>query len=68
MIVNCVWSSWHNGECSEACGGGERTNVRYKKVVEGKGGICSGGFKVKENCNTHLCQGKINLINFITKS
>ena len=62
MTVNCVWSSWHDGGCSKACGGGERTKVRYKIVVEGKGGLCFGGFKIKENCNTHPCKRKINLI------
>ena len=58
-IVNCVWSSWFVGECSNTCGGGERTNTRHRKVVEANGGKdCIGQFNTTESCNQNACPGQ----------
>ena len=67
LIVDCVWSRWFIGQCSKSCEGGDRTNVRYKEVVERYGGICSGEFTLIEPCNTDPCPGKQDMINIITK-
>ena len=60
MTVDCVWSSWFPGRCSKSCGGGERINTRFKKVVEKHGGSCSGNFNVTDTCHTNLCPGMRN--------
>ena len=67
-VVDCVWSEWFIGECSERCDGGKRTNVRYKEIVESNGGSCSGDFKTDESCNTDSCPGKRNTISITKKS
>ena len=60
-IVDCKWSDWSFGTCSEKCGGGTRTNTRTEEVSamhEGK--PCAGGDSVEESCNTESCSGYSN--------
>ena len=41
IIVNCVWSNWTEGVCSEICGvPGKRVDTRAKIVEEKDGGTC----------------------------
>ena len=55
-IVDCEWSDWIIGTCSETCGGGTRTNIRTEKVASANGGMdCQGPSTVEETCNIHDC-------------
>ena len=45
------------GECSKTCGGGERTNLRDKKIRDRNGGTCSGTPTVTEMCSMDFCPG-----------
>ena len=45
------------GECSKTCGGGERTNLRDKKIRDRNGGTCSGTPTDTETCNVDFCPG-----------
>ena len=60
IAVDCEWDEWNVGECSKACGGGERTNTRDKKVEASNGGEeCSESAIVTESCNIDECPGKL---------
>ena len=45
------------GECSKTCGGGERTNLRDKKIRDRNGGTCRGTPTITEMCNMDFCPG-----------
>ena len=57
LLVDCEWAQWVLGECSKTCGGGERTNLRDKKIRERNGGTCSGTPTDTETCNVDFCPG-----------
>jgi hypothetical protein len=60
-LVDCEWNEWKIGECSQTCGGGERTNTRDKKIREAHGGKeCSGSSTITETCNVNDCPGKLS--------
>ena len=69
--VDCKWSDWQIGECSQSCGGGIRTNNRSKIVEEANGGKCPGDEYdnptiMTENCNEDVyCPGKISALIFL---
>ena len=56
--VDCQWGAWTTGTCTKTCGGGSRTKIREKTVVESKFGRCIGSFSLTENCNTNQCPGR----------
>ena len=59
IIVHCEWNDWETGKCSEACGGGSRTNTRTEKVSAAHGGNdCNGTSSIHESCNVQECPGK----------
>ena len=58
MLVNCQWSSWSLGACSDTCGGGSLTKTRTKDVEEANGGTCDGQPTGNEICNTNPCPSK----------
>ena len=56
FIVHCEWNAWVQGECSQTCGGGVRTNTRTENVEAKHGGEeCSGPSSLEESCNTQEC-------------
>ena len=58
ISVDCEWEEWKEGECSNECGGGLRTNTRVVKQKAENGGMeCSGYSNVTELCNTEHCPG-----------
>ena len=58
-MVDCEWEEWRIGECSKTCGGGERINIRNKKIDATNGGKeCSGNSTVTDSCNKIECPGK----------
>ena len=57
--INCQWGGWTEGECSQTCGTGNRTNTRTKLVVEEHGGTCTGNATEVVECNTNECPSKI---------
>ena len=56
--VHCEWNGWVEGECSDLCGNGTRTDTRTKLVNEAHGGNCTGDPTKIEGCNTHPCPSK----------
>ena len=59
VSVNCIWGEWTDGNCSVPCGGGYQINFREKLVSEMYGGECEGDSETEEQCNMHMCPGKI---------
>ena len=60
--VDCTWAPWYSwSACNKSCGGGSRTKVRTKSVVEAHGGTCSGALIDTEACNSQECPG-LNLL------
>ena len=58
-MVDCEWDEWRIGECSKTCGGGERINIRNKKIEAINGGKeCSGTSNLTDSCNKIECPGK----------
>ena len=57
VAVNCQWSAWNSGSCSETCGSGVLTKTRNKTVLEAHGGACSGESTATETCNIISCPG-----------
>ena len=59
-VVNCEWSKWQIGECSEECGGGTRVDTREVIVAASHDGAeCSGLSNITEDCNLQECPGKL---------
>ena len=58
--VDCVWSGWSdNGACSKTCGGGTKSQIRSKIIVEKNSGSCIGSSKrYGISCNTNYCPGR----------
>ena len=58
-VVNCEWSDWIPGKCSQQCGGGTRNDTRTKRVQAKDGGNdCEGDdVSVGEICNVDACPG-----------
>ena len=54
-------SDWNYGECSNTCGGGNRTNTRFVTEEERFGGKCIDKLMLVEECNTEECPGIIHL-------
>ena len=54
-LVNCEWSEWQLGDCSATCGGGTRSDARFKLVTEQFGGVCIGEPSRVETCNPEEC-------------
>ena len=58
-LVDCEWSPFEIGECSQTCGGGMRTNTRSHDVSSAHGGEeCEGLDSIDESCNNQECPGK----------
>ena len=57
--VNCEWSSWNVGSCTQTCGGGALTKTRSKAVEEANGGTCHGQPFETEICNPQNCPGTL---------
>ena len=57
FILDCQWSDWNVGTCSDSCGGGLLTKTRSKTVEEANGGVCNNQFSVTEDCNSDICPG-----------
>ena len=57
LAINCQWSNWILGECSNTCGTGFRTDTRTKLVEEENGGACIGQSTKIESCNIQTCPG-----------
>merc|ERR1719421_531172 len=55
FIEDCEERDWQIGECSEECGGGERTNTREIISPARAGGAECGGLLEKESCNMQPC-------------
>jgi len=53
--VDCVWSDWTIGECSQTCGEGKRTNTRTKVLAQFGGKECEGEGSAVEDCNLPEC-------------
>ena len=49
------------------CGGGYQINFREKLVSEMYGGECEGDSETEEECNMHMCPGKIWIIEQFVK-
>ena len=58
--VSCLWSEWQIGTCNKTCGGGWRTDTRYKVRDEKYGGLCRGDHNKTVVCN-NPCPSKLNL-------
>ena len=62
-IVNCEWSNWTIGNCTESCGGGVRTSTGTEKVSSAHGGEkCKGDSFIPERCNDQECPGNGNQV------
>ena len=58
--VDCKWNDWNPwGNCTEPCGGGQRTRNRNSIDAKYGGETCPGPSEMDENCNQHECPGKI---------
>ena len=57
--VDCEWSDWQIGECSQTCRGGTRTNFRKITKEANHGGTCDGKTTMKETCNEKPCPRKL---------
>merc|ERR1719463_278206 len=55
FIEDCEEGDWQIGECSEECGGGERTNTREIISPARAGGAECGVLLEKESCNMQPC-------------
>ena len=55
--LDCEWSEWQIGECSETCGGGTKLSSRTKTVEEKYGGNCDGESTMEDSCNSEDCPG-----------
>merc|ERR1719261_1474464 len=55
FIEDCEEGDWQYGECSEECGGGERTNTREIISPARAGGAECGVLLEKESCNMQPC-------------
>jgi len=55
FIEDCEEGDWAIGECSEECGGGERTNTREIISPARAGGAECGVLLEKESCNMQPC-------------
>ena len=55
VAVNCAWSAYTCGVCSETCNTGTQTCTRTKTTVESNGGSCSGTTSKTQDCNTQVC-------------
>ena len=55
VAVNCVWSAYTCGVCSETCNTGTQTCTRTKTTPESSGGSCSGTTSKTQDCNTQVC-------------
>merc|ERR1719333_988101 len=55
FIEDCEEGDWQIGECSEECGGGERTNTREVISPARAGGAECGVLLEKESCNMQPC-------------
>ena len=56
--IDCEWSDWQIGECSQTCGGGARTDSTTKRTEEVNGGTCEGSTTKHEVCNMQDCPRK----------
>ena len=60
IIVDCEWRDWEIGECSKTCGGGQRLNIRNRKIEAANGGKdCLGGSTETVGCYEGDCPGKL---------
>ena len=60
FVVDGVWREWSAwGECSLACGGGNRTRNRECIQPQYNGADCEGPSKETEVCNEHPCPGML---------
>ena len=57
LAIDCEWSEWVSGRCSETCGDGIQTNTRTKTVKEEHGGVCPGEATETNPCNQKDCPG-----------
>ena len=55
VAVNCAWSAYTCGVCSETCNTGTQTCTRTKTTPESNGGSCSGTWSKTQDCNTQVC-------------
>ena len=56
--VDCRWSNWILGKCSDSCGDGVRENLRFKEQEELFGGApCEGVASQTEACINRICPG-----------
>ena len=65
--VDCQWSEWTFGHCSQTCGTGELLKIRSKTAVEVHDGSCTGTVNETESCNTNNCPGNTFYIMRVSK-
>ena len=58
FIVDCVWSEWTMGECSETCDEGTQTNQRTMALEQFGGVPCEGEESEVVPCKLEPCPGK----------
>ena len=63
ILVDCQWTPWNYGSCSEPCGTGRRNRTRTISESQKFGGTCTGKSRELEYCNTNPCPGKIFVYN-----
>ena len=57
--IDCQWDDWRIGECSKTCGGGQRLNIRNRKIEAANGGKdCLGRSTETVGCYEGDCPGK----------
>ena len=57
LPLDCEWTEWQIGKCSQTCGGGTKFSTRTKKVEEKYGGSCDGESTMEVSCNSEDCPG-----------
>merc|ERR1711944_67661 len=53
--LNCIWSTWNEGPCTETCGKGMKIITRVKIQEEAFGGTCEGEESKIEECKMRDC-------------
>ena len=55
LELNCIWSTWNEGPCTETCGKGMKMSTRVKIQEEAFGGTCEGEESKIEECKMRDC-------------
>ena len=58
IAVDCVWSEWQNGTCSQTCGAGMMVRTRTKMIEASHGGKdCEDESTDNVTCSIIQCPG-----------